>query len=65
MWQIILAVIPTALKVLGYFLDKNNADKEMMKRFYEFTEAFDMEYLNSVKLKKSYEEQLKKLREVV
>ena len=38
------------------------ADKEMMQRFYEFVEKFDKEYLNSVRLRNSYEEQLKRLR---
>lgn len=65
MWDLLLAILPTILRIVGYFLNKNSANNEMMKKFYEFTEAFDREYLNSVKLKKSYEEQLKKLREGV
>ena len=59
---IIEFLIPVAIKLLGMFLDKKQADKEMMQRFYEFVEKFDKEYFNSVKLKRSYEAQLERLR---
>lgn len=59
MWTTIITV---GLQLLGYFLGKNSENKELQKKFYEFVEAFDKEYMNSAKLKKSYEEQLKRLR---
>ena len=61
MWTL---VITLALKLLEWFLDKSKADKETMERFYDFVEQADKnELLNSVKLRDSYKEQLKKLKE--
>lgn len=59
---IIGAILPLAIKLLSWFLDKAQADKEMMELFYKFVEKFATEYLNSVKLANWAKAQMEELK---
>lgn len=60
---IIGALLPVILKIIEGFLDKNKAKRETIKAFYDFIEKLDKDSLVSVKLKHSYADQLKRLKE--
>lgn len=64
MWTSLLTV---GLQVLGWFLEKNQGDKEMQKLFFEFISRIQSMYLKSVhghdeakRLKKEMDEKLAK-----
>jgi len=64
MWAAIISlIVPIALKGLELYLNAVNASSEMKKRFFEFAEKMSGEYLNSVRLRDSYQSQLKALKE--
>jgi len=56
------ALIPVILKLVEHFLDKSKAERETIEAFYKFIEKLDKDSTNSVKLKISYDNQLKKLK---
>lgn len=57
MLAIIGAVLPLALRIVGMFLDKSQADKETQEAFLRFTELASKSFTSSAALKKSYDEQ--------
>jgi len=59
---ILSLAIPVILKLVEHFLDKSKAERETIEAFYNFIEKLDKDSTNSVKLKISYDEQLKKLK---
>lgn len=62
MLGIIGALLPAVIQMIGWFLGKASADKEMMELFYKFVEKFATEYLNSVKLMNYAKAGLKELK---
>jgi len=56
-------IIPLLLKGLEAYLNSVNASNAIKKKFFEFAEKMSGEYLNSVKLRDSYKNQLKALKE--
>lgn len=66
MWATLLSfIIPIALKGIEWYLNSVNASNELKKRFFEFAEQMANEYLNSVRLRDSYKEQLEALKKKV
>lgn len=63
MGSIIGLIVPILLKGLELYLNSVGASIAIKKRFFEFAEQMSGEYLNSVKLRDSYKDQLKALEE--
>lgn len=57
------ALIPTAIKLVGKYLDKIKAKEETRRAWIGFIGAMEKDSGSSAKLADSYEDQLKKLKE--
>ena len=65
MGTILAIVVPLIIKLLDIFITQRDASNEAKKKFLEFIESMDKHRIQSAALKKSYEEQLKKLQEQI
>jgi len=65
MIQLIIAILPLAFKVIEFFMKKSEADDAAKKKWFEFIE--EMEKTNthsSVRLRKSYQNQLVRIKKM-
>jgi len=60
--SIIAALLPFAIKIIASWFEKNEQKKEARDAFLKFVEAMQKSGSDSARLKKSYEEQLERLR---
>jgi len=67
MGSIILSLLgtiaPTALRIIGMYLDKSQADAATKQKFLDFVEAASKDLSGSAQLMQSAEAQLKRLKE--
>ena len=63
MWETILSIVlKIAVPVIGYLMERNQVKKEMQISFLKFVKSLDSSV--SVKLSKSYQEQLDELKKL-
>jgi hypothetical protein len=58
MWE---TIITAAVKLVWWWLDKQTGNAEAKKKFLQFVDQVDLQYLKSASLRASYEEQIKEL----
>lgn len=56
------AFLPLLLRILGMIIDKYVSDKEAKAQFLKLVNALEMGGITSVKLSKSYREQIEQMR---
>lgn len=54
---------PIALKIFGFIVDKYVTDNEIKKKFYEFNDALARKATFSVRLQKTAQEQMERLKQ--
>lgn len=60
---LVTALLPWALKIIEYFLDKSVKKAELKQKFLNFVHAMANDSGQSAKLRKSYQTQLKRLKQ--
>ena len=60
--QIIAALLPFLIKIVGMFLDKYVADQEAKEDYLKFVNKLEDKHGVSVRLHKSYQEQRERLK---
>jgi len=61
--SILSTLLPFAISIVGWFLDKATTDKTVQENFLKFISSLEEKQIISGKLRLSYEEQLKKLKD--
>ena len=65
MIAIISSILPYLLKLIGVYFESKEASKEQRQAFLEFVKAIQPQAGESAKARESYDEQIKRLQEII